>query len=333
MKSQKKFGGFDSILARESLIKSLLLGGAIGAGVGFVLATVYWFLNAGGLIIALSAFAGVTLVLTLIFYKTLFSPTVKSNARRLDRHGLDERMITMVELEGDDSYIAKMQREDALESLDKLDKKSVKLKISKAIVVLFIVFGVLLVAMTAVEGLSQAGILPTGTEVWLKLFPPEPPEDYNVVYLVGKGGYLIGEDTQTVTEGENGNSVLAVAEDGYMFLAWSDGHLKPSRTEKKVTKDIEVTAIFIEVKDDLDKGDDEDEPDDVPGDGPGRPGDGDPSGGGGKYEEVNQVIDGDTYYRDVYKHYYEDLLRALEERDDIPDNVREIIEAYFNIIK
>ena len=120
----------------------------------------------------------------------------------------------------------------------------------------------------------------------------------------------------------------------YMFLAWSDGAQKPSRTEKNVVKDVEVAAIFIEVKDDLDRGDDEDEPDDVPGDqGAGRPGDGDNSSGGGKYEEVNQVIDGDTYYRDVYKHYYEDLLKVLEERDDISDEMREIIEAYFNIIK
>ena len=44
-------------------------------------------------------------------------------------------------------------------------------------------------------------------------------------------------------------------------------------------------------------------------------------------------IDGDTYYRDVYEHYYEDLLKILEEREDISDEMREIIEAYFNIIK
>lgn len=333
MKSQKKFDRYDSVLRREAIIKSLLLGAVFGAGVGFVLATVFWFLSSNGIIPAVLAFVVVTLVLTLVFYKTVFAPTVKKNAKRLDRYGLDERLITMVELEGDDSYIAEIQRRDAVENLSKLDKKQVKLKIATAITVLVLVFGTLFAGAFTTETLSTAGIIPTGKEVWLMIFPPEPPEEYDVVYTVGKGGYLIGENTQTVSEGGNGQSVLAVAEDGYMFLAWSDGAQKPSRTEKNVVKDVSVTAIFIEVKDDEDRGDDEDEPDDVPGDGPGRPGnDGDPSGGG-KYEEVNQIIDGDTYYRDVYEHYYEDLLKILEEREDISDEMREIIEAYFNIIK
>jgi hypothetical protein len=299
-----------------------------------VLALVYWFLSPSGLWIALAAFAVVTAALTAVFYKTVFSPTVKRNAARLDRHGLDERLITMVELEGDDSYIAQIQRKDAMENLNKLDKKQVKFRVTTAMLVVAIVFGTLFVGMTGVEVMSQAGIIPTGKEVWLALFPPPPLPEYDVKYGVSeKYGYLIGENEQKVTEGENSSNVLVVANDGYMFLAWSDGEMKPSRSDKNVTKDIEVSAIFIEVKDEADRGGDEDEPDDVPGDGPGRPGDnGDPSGGG-KYEEVNQVIDGDTYYRDIYEYYYEDLLKALEDREDIPDDVREIIEAYFNIIK
>ena len=165
------------------------------------------------------------------------------------------------------------------------------------------------------------------------IFPPEPPEKFEVNYSVGKGGYLIGNGEQIVVDGDNSAPVLAVAEDGYMFLAWNDGIANPSRFDKGVSKDIQVSAIFIEVKDAEDAGDDEDEPDDVPGEGMG-PGDQkNPGGGGGKYEEVNQIIDGDTYYRDVYEHYYEELLAALEEREDITDEMRDIIEAYFNIIK
>lgn len=333
MKSQKKFDRYDSVLRREAIIKSLLLGAVFGAGVGFVVATVFWFLSSNGILPAVLSFVVVTLALMLVFYKTVFSPTVKKNAKRLDRYGLDERLITMVELEGDDSYIAEVQRRDAVENLGKLDKKQVKIKIATVIIVLIAVFGTLFAGAFATEALSNAGVIPSGIEVWHMIFPPEPPEEFNVKYSVGKGGYIIGNAEQTVTDGEDGERVLAVAEDGYMFLAWNDGVFNPSRKDTEVTKDIEVSAIFIEVKDDEDAGDDEDEPDDVPGEGQG-PGDqNNPGGGGGKYEEVNQIIDGDTYYRDVYEHYYEDLLKALEEREDISDEMRDIIETYFGIIK
>ena len=333
MKSEKKFDRYDSVLRREALIKSLLLGAVFGAGVGFVLATVFWFLSSNGILAAILTFVIITAVLTLAFYKTVFSPTVKKNAKRLDRYGLDERLITMVELEGDNSYIAEVQRQDAIESLSKLDKKQVKIKIATAITVLIAVFGTLFAGSFTTEVLSTAGIIPSGTEVWQMIFPPAPPEQYDVIYSVGKGGYIIGNADQSVTEGEDAERVLAVADDGYMFLAWNDGVFNPSRTDKDITKDLQVSAIFIEVKDDEDEGDDEDEPDDVPGEGQGMGDPNNPGGGGGKYEEINQIIDGDTYYRDVYEHYYEDLLKALEEREDITDEMRDIILTYFNIIK
>lgn len=342
MNSRKKFERFDSVLRIEALIKSALLAAVFGTGVGFVLATVFWFLNASGILFAIIGFAVTTAALTFAFYRTVYSPTSMANARRLDRYGLDERLITMVELEGDDSYIAQIQRKDAFEKLNDLDKKQVKLKLVRVVIILASVFAVLFAGMFTVETLSESGVLPTGVEVWQMIFPPEPPEQYEVVYSKpGKGGYFITAEngttteaiTQKVTEGENARPVLAVANDGYMFLAWSDGELTPYRIDKDVEKNITVSAIFIEVKDEEDPGDDEDEPDDVPGDGMG-PGDkNQPGGGGGKYEEVNQVIDGETYYRDIYEHYYEYLLEQLEERDDISDELRDIIESYFNIIK
>ena len=334
MNSQKKFERFDSVLRREALIKSLLLGAVFGAGVGFVLATVFWFLEANGIVAAIVVFALVTAALTFAFYKTVFAPTVKKNAKRLDRYGLDERLITMVELEGDDSFIAEMQRRDAVETLERLDKKRVKLKIATAIIVLVITIGTLFLGAFTTELLiTVVDGFPSGMDVWLMIFPPEPPEKFEVTYTVGKGGYLIGDGEQVVVDGDSSLPVLAVAEDGYMFLAWNDGIANPSRFDKSVKKDITVSAIFIAVKDAEDAGDDEDEPDDVPGEGMG-PGDkNNPGGGGGKYEEVNQIIDGDTYYRDVYEQYYEELLAALEERDDLTDEMRDIIEAYFNIIE
>ena len=333
MSSKKKFDRYDSVLRLEAIIRSLLFGAVFGGGVGFVLATVFWFLSANGILASALAFVIVTAVLTFVFYKTVFSPTVKRNAKRLDRYGLDERLITMVELEGDDSYIAEVQRRDAVESLSKLDKKQVKIKIATVITVLVAVFCSLFAGALTTEVLSTAGIIPSGKDVWLMIFPPEPPEEFHVKYTAGKGGYIIGDAEQLVIDGGDSEPVLAVAEEGYMFLAWSDAKYTPSRTDKEVKKDLTVSAIFISVKDDEDAGDDEDEPDDVPGEGQGMPDPNKPGNGGAKYEEINQVIDGDTYYRDVYEHYYEDLLTALAEREDITDEMRDIIEAYFNIIK
>lgn len=340
MNSGKKFERFDSVLRIEALIKSALLGAVFGAGVGFVLSTVFWFLNASGILAAVLAFVLTTAALTVVFYKTVYSPTSKTNARRLDRYGLDERLVTMVELEGDDSYIAQMQRQDAVENLARLDKKQVKLKFVRLVVILASVLVFLFAGMFTVEVLSESGVLPSGSEVWQMIFPPEPPEQYELTYAKPKNGYFITEDgttteaiTQSVTEGEDASPVLAVANDGYMFLAWSDGVLTPYRIDKDVEKDLTISAIFIEVKDEEDPGDDEDEPDDVPGEGMGSGDKNEPGGGGGKYEEVNQVIDGETYYRDIYEHYYEYLLQVLEERDDISGELRDIIESYFNIIK
>ena len=55
--------------------------------------------------------------------------------------------------------------------------------------------------------------------------------------------------------GEDGTQVVAVAEDGWMFVRWSDGNRDPARTDGSVTEDMEITAIFEEVPEDEDKDD------------------------------------------------------------------------------
>lgn len=62
------------------------------------------------------------------------------------------------------------------------------------------------------------------------------------------GGYLIGDTTQTVEEGKNGTTVTAVASEGYRFIGWSDQFDLPTRKEKNVTENKELTAIFEEIK-------------------------------------------------------------------------------------
>ena len=69
-------------------------------------------------------------------------------------------------------------------------------------------------------------------------------------YLADKGGYIQGETTQYVRDGEDGAAVTAVADYGYEFVGWSDGVAEASRTDSGVKKDIEVTAQFVYRDDD-----------------------------------------------------------------------------------
>ncbi len=334
MSSKSKFQSLDTKLLIEAVIRSALWGVAIGAGLSFVCAFVCWFFAFKGLIVSIAAFAVGSAAAGVLFYFLRFRPSVKSNARRLDSYGLDERVITMIELEGQDSFIARKQREDAVEKIATIEPSRIKFRISRLVIVLVSVFAFLFAGMATVEGLSGIGVLPTGSQVWYEIFPPEPLPEYHLVFMAGKGGYLVGEDKQTVTQGEDGELVLAVADDGYMFYAWSDGVTTPYRTEREVRRNVTVNALFIEVDALKDAGDDEDEPDDAPGDKGNSPGD-DPSDnpGGGKYLETNQVIDGETYYRDIFEDFYDMAMEYLEKGEAIPDYIRSIIEAYYNIIQ
>ena len=333
---QKKFVKFEGRLRNEAIMKSALGGIAIGAIAAFAFAAVAWFMEFSGLVAALCVFAGAALISGAILYFTVYHPSVIQNARRLDRYGLEERLVTMVDLDGEESYIAKKQREDAMQALKNLDAKRVKYRIPLTIVAVAFALTVMFGEMLALEALSEAGLVPTGTETWLKVFPPEPLPEYDVEYLADIGGTIMGETEQEVTHGQNSEKVLAVAEKGYMFLCWSDGETNPSRIDKEVQRNISVRAVFIEVVGDQDDTEDSDEPSDAPGDnGQGEESLDNNESGGDKFKEVNWVIDGQTYYRDegVFDEYYEKVLEMLQNGEPIPDEYRTLIELYFNVIK
>lgn len=92
-----------------------------------------------------------------IFYYKKFRPTTKDVARRIDRLGLEERIITMTELEKDESYIAMRQREDAKRKLGAVDAKQIRFRFSTAAAVVAAICAVLGVSMTTVTDLERAG--------------------------------------------------------------------------------------------------------------------------------------------------------------------------------
>ncbi len=67
---------------------------------------------------------------------------------------------------------------------------------------------------------------------------------YLLIYSAGEGGSVTGTASQYVHEGEDADSVTATSNIGYEFVKWSDGNLNATRTDVKVSANLNVTAEF-----------------------------------------------------------------------------------------
>lgn len=352
MDYKKLFEKHYSRLVREGVLKALLCGLIIGFAVNFVVAFALWFTSLGiGAVLAVSIGAGVLVaaIATAGFYFKKFRPTTEKIAKRLDLTGLEERLITMKELENDTSYIALRQREDAQAKLREVDGNRIKIHVSRATVIAASILFVLGSSMTTVTTLSAAGIIESGKETIIDPIVGEDPEEYiPVSYIVEEGGYIEGEsedaEEQLVLKGGYATLVVAVADEGWMFQNWSDGLEEPARQDGPITEPLEIYAVFVQVEEGGEgegEGGDEGEPGDEPSDQPSEGGEGgdsndpdsDPNNGaGGKYEEKNQIIDGETYYRDVYEEYYKQAMEILASGGELTEEQKAFIEMYFNIL-
>ena len=320
-------------LKTEGFLKALLWGLAVGFAALAVFGMVHWIM--GWKFAWACALVGVSFaaVSTFAFYQWKFKPTTKYIARRVDDLGLHERILTMTELEGDESYIAKLQRKDALESLSLIREDLLKIGVSiPSIVAAFVamvlgVFGVLF----------ASGVFKDFKEI-----NPVIPGVYSVKYEVLEGeGTSVGELTQSVVSGEMTEGVIAVPEDGWRFLKWTDGEGRPYRSDEVVANQT-YFAVFVQVKFAEVTGLGDDIPPDAPGDReengensqqqPPQNQEQDPQGREEKYEIVNQVIDGETYYGDVYDEAYLEAFEKLMD-DKYTDDQKDISNGYFENIE
>ena len=77
---------------------------------------------------------------------------------------------------------------------------------------------------------------------------PEPTHaTYTLSYTATEGGRIVGSTSQTVSAGANGDSVMAIAEEGYEFIGWSDSVQSAERIDENVMADIAVTARFEKI--------------------------------------------------------------------------------------
>ena len=349
METIKYFSNQQAKLKLDALVKSLLSGLIIGFGANFIASIVTWFLPTDfNLWISLGALVLVTAAATVIFYFKAFYPTVVKSARRLDRLGLEERLITMVEYEKDDSYIAEIQRQDAKSALMAVESKNIKIKIRKLIWIPLIVASVMGASMTTVTTLADKGIIGSGDDFIESMKPEEREVFFAVTYDVEEGGSIDGEADQLVLMGQDASAVTAVPDEGFVFLEWSDGYKKPYRNDKAIVKDLEIFAVFEPSGEGEGDGGGDGEGD---GDGSQEGEAGQGSGGGdnqegeegnnrgdsagGKYDDWNQIIDGETYYRDklLDPEYKDNLTRYLENNKDklSPEEIK-IIEHYLGIV-
>lgn len=237
-------------LKRESVVTSLCLGLAVGAGVNLVSAFCFWLLGLSNVWITVLLGAVSFAIASALFYLLRFRPTDKRVARKMDEMGLEERAVTMLDLKDDDSFIAKKQRADAEKKIASVDKITVQktfplFALKSSAIVLITVLFVSGAGMTTVAALSDAGTLPSPG-----ILKPDDPQSryFTVTYLTEGGGEIEGEPDQLILYGESATTVVAVPEDGWAFSRWSDGSKNPERTDVNITDEFTVTAIFEEVE-------------------------------------------------------------------------------------
>ena len=359
MNTKKLFEKYYARLRTAGIIKSLILSGIIGFAVMFGIAVMLWFMDPAVwevVVYSLGAGIVVTALFMPLFYFTRFRPSTQGIARLIDRLGLDERVITMYELEQDESYIAMKQREDAKTKMDEVNEKQIKFRFSKVALVFLAVVGVFGIGMTTVSLLGAHGII--NKEAFNEVIDPifNPPDYCEINYVAYGFGMIEGEEAQLVEKGEDATPVVAIADDGYIFMGWDDGVETPDRWDRHLEDHLYVNAVFVPVQesedgesmqqppqdmdmpqedepqdepsdsDDQQESDTEQDPSETPPDAPPSPG----AGGQSLYDN-NTIVDGETDYTTEFE--YDSNMENLAGDDSLPPDLKDAIGGYYDTLK
>ena len=324
-------------LNQESILKATLCGLTISFSLLAILAALFWFMGWESFWICLIVWACVSVAAVLCLYKWKFQPTTKAIARRVDELGLEERVITMTELEGDESYIAMRQREDTLKALNTVNAGLIKLVVSIPVIVGIAISSFFGIGMITVSALSASDVLPSGMELIEQSKEQETDSEFEILYDIQEGeGFIEGDLSQVVQKGCDGSGVVAIPDEDWVFIGWSDGLQNPYRQETNVQFDITVRAIFLPIDDVLD-GEEDAEKDSKP------EGEPDPNApkeekpvnkpsASTKYEEANQIYDGNTYYGDEYEEAAENTREELT-KGEYTEEQKEMVGGYLDGIE
>ncbi|MDE6200320.1 MAG: hypothetical protein K2M47_00360 [Clostridiales bacterium] len=244
------------------------------------MAFITWIFEFKGLWLSIGLGVAAWIGATLLFYFVLFSFTDMEVMKRIDRAGLDERMVTMYELQGDNSYMAQRQRADASAAFLAAVKKSgghlIKTKIATAIICVASIAGTVGAGMAVVTGLSDYGVIPTLYELFTDdsyggFGHGSNVPTYTVTYKVGgeeEGGTIrVSNSDSDVDKVKKGgvSSARAVIADGYYIEKWEDdkgveyypeivGYQPTQFSADNVQKNMTVTVVFAKYDDEDDSG-------------------------------------------------------------------------------
>ena len=354
-------------LVKIGILKSAVFSLIVGFGVNFIVAFITCFIDMSvsavlGFSLGLGALAAV--ISAPLFYFFKFKPTTKKMAAILDEQGLEERIVTMVELENDESYIATVQRENALQNLAKVSPKSLKVALSTLIVVVLVASITLGIAMSTVTSLVAADIISVGSKIEDGTNDPaqdeENPQDemVSILYEAGEHGSVEGQLFQQFAKGGDASTVVAVPDEGYEFLYWTDGTFTAERRDTNVNTSFSVKAVFKE-KTQVGDGQggegngqggggegngqggnngqggqngDGGGGGDGQGEGDGEEGNGQGGGGAGASgkQDNNTVIDGNKDYRDALD--YEAMREQIESDDSLTQEEKDMLLAYLKML-
>lgn len=338
---------YKSRLAKEGWLKAALCGMSVGFSADILCATAFWVFGIKLFWICILVFAAVTAIATPLFYFCRFKNSRRQVASRVDMLGLEERILTMTQFENDDSYIARRQREDAINALKSVNSSFIKIAVSTSMVVACCVTLVLGVGATTASALSSKSLV-----AMIQENKTEP--NSGIFYLTygvkgNIGGRVDGELEQTVGEGESGKIVQAVADDGYVFIGWTDGYVDATRVDSATNGDVDVSAIFVEIESDEEEDIAEEEkregnpggkgnggapqiPENQNGNSGGNDDAGDGAGAGSDVAS-NQMIDGSTYYGDEYGGSLSDAQDSMNSNSNLSGEERGTIGDYFHNIQ
>lgn len=172
-------------IGQESILKSLLCALTIGFTLMFVCIAASWFVGfKAGIYIGFGLFVLSAGIATPLLYKFKFRPTTKKIMQRIDALGLEERMLTMAELENDNSFMAMKQREDAMNAVKSVSSEMLKIAVSVPLIAAVAISATLGTGMTV-----AAAVAPDGGRRFVDFLKEK--QTFDVVYAVEGKGWVI----------------------------------------------------------------------------------------------------------------------------------------------
>lgn len=340
-------------------------------------------------------------VLFPVLYSKKFKYTEVQLAKKIDDLGLEERVLTMIELKDDNSLIAKKQKEDTLNALKTVETNDLKGKYRKQsfLSILSAALASLVIALSlmfpnikeiiiahgepkytievSAEGLGfvidyskyenqslidavskkqeqdEINKINNKEVVELKQFPTAFSNrisvDYRCFEDIDATMVLDGANFADVSyriQSDETHILMALPYKGYVFIGWSDGCASPFREIDNYSIDLialfdEVSSVGEDLPDeqkepgdkDESSGSGESEGNGKDGNGSGKTNNDDSWGDGAKGSPANQVINGETYYGDIFNQSYQEAVERVKNNPNLTDAQKKAITDYFESIR